>query len=515
MSEGRETGSSDDPAAEDARLLRGLGYTQELNRKLGGFSNFALSFSIICILSGGVTSFHLGVCSVGGASIGLGWPLVALFSLAVAATMAQVASAFPTAGGLYHWSSMLGGRGWGWATAWLNLAGLVTAVAAVNVGLWAFAVGSVGPLGASGPGWVKGLESPAAQGLAVGLITASQAWLNHRGIGVTSRLTDLSGYLIVVVALGMTAAMLAFAPALHPARLVTFSNFSGPAGGGVWPETAGVARLFALGLMLPLYTLTGYDASAHAAEETVGAARVVPLAMVRAVAVSGLAGWLMLAAVVTAVPDFAALAAKGGKAFPWALKAVLPGGLTAALDFGIVAAMYGCGLGAVTSASRMAFAFARDGGLPFSAALRKVDPRTQAPAAAVWAVAASAWLFTVWTPFYSTITSVCTIFLYLSYVLPTALGALAFGRTWTRMGPWDLGRAYRPLATLSVLGCLGLIVVGVQPPNELSAWVVGGSLAALAVVWFGGVRRRFAGPPASTTAFGIASAPVAKARERT
>ena len=92
-----------------------------------------------------MTSFHLGLCSVGGASIGLGWPLVALFSLAVAATMGQLASTFPTAGGLYHWASILGGRGWGWATAWFNLAGLVTVLAAINVGTYRFA--AIGRLG--------------------------------------------------------------------------------------------------------------------------------------------------------------------------------------------------------------------------------------------------------------------------------------------------------------------------------------------------------------------------------
>src|SRR5437763_10720038 len=101
--------------ADDVRVLHRFGYAQELARRMGGFSNYALSLSIICILSGGVTSFHIGFCSVGGAAIGLGWPLVALFSLAVAATMGQLASAFPTAGGLYHWASILGGKGWGWA----------------------------------------------------------------------------------------------------------------------------------------------------------------------------------------------------------------------------------------------------------------------------------------------------------------------------------------------------------------------------------------------------------------
>jgi amino acid transporter len=483
--------------ADDALVLHQLGYEQELRRQMGGFSNFALSFTIICILAGGVTSFHLGVCGVGGASVGLGWPLVGLFALAVAATMAQVASAFPTAGGLYHWASLLGGRGWGWTTGWLNLLGLITVLAAVNVGTWTFLAGSVGPLAGVGPGMVRKLAHPAVQAVAVALITFSQAMLNHRGIRLTTRLTDLSGYLILAVCVLLTAAMIAFAPGLNVTRLFTFANYSGAAGGGVWPATLDVGRLFALGLLLPAYTLTGFDASAHAAEETVGASRAVPLGIVRSVAVAGLAGWVMLAAVVASVPDLKSLAARGGDAFPWALRSVLPNGLAAALGAGIVVAMYGCGLGAVTSASRMAYAFARDGGLPFSKVLRWVCPRFKTPAPAVWAVAIGSWLFTVWTPFYATITAVCTIFLYLSYVLPTALGAWAYGRTWTRMGPWNLGRWYRPLAAICVLGCLGVVVVAMHPPNQRSAWVLGGTLLTMAVFWFGYVRRRFTGPPAT------------------
>src|SRR5437762_6961657 len=114
-----EPSPPDSPArVEDENLLRQLGYKQELARRMSGFSNFAISLSIICILAGGITSFHVGLCSAGGASIGLGWPLVCLFSLCVAGSMAQVASAFPTAGGLYHWGSILGGRACGWITAW-------------------------------------------------------------------------------------------------------------------------------------------------------------------------------------------------------------------------------------------------------------------------------------------------------------------------------------------------------------------------------------------------------------
>src|SRR5207237_2262814 len=114
--------------------LHSMRYGQELLRRMSGFSNYAISLSIICILAGGITSFHQGLGSVGGASIGLGWPLWSLLALAFAATMGQVASAFPTAGGLYHWASILGGRGWGWATAWLNLIGLVAVLAAINAG---------------------------------------------------------------------------------------------------------------------------------------------------------------------------------------------------------------------------------------------------------------------------------------------------------------------------------------------------------------------------------------------
>jgi amino acid transporter len=276
---------------------------------------------------------------------------------------------------------------------------------------------------------------------------------------------------------------------------VTFANYSGTVGGDVWPPIGNLAHLFALGLLLPAYTLTGFDGSAHAAEETIGAARSVPRGIVRSVAVAGLAGWVMLAAVVLAIPDLDAAAAHGEHAFTRSLAAVLPAGLAATLGVGIALAMYGCGLAAVTSASRMAFAFARDGGLPSSRLLRRVDPRWGTPAAAVWTVAAAAWLFTIWTPVYATITAVCTIFLYISYVLPTALGARAHGRTWTEMGPWNLGRWYHPLAVLSVLGCSALVIIGMQPPNERSVVVVGGALAALALLWFGRERHRFAGPP--------------------
>lgn len=486
--------------AEDEKTLHRLGYAQELWRQMSGFSNYAISLSIICILAGGITSFHLGLCSTGGAAIGLGWPLVCLFSLTVALTMGQVASAFPTAGGLYHWAAILGGKGWGWATGWFNLVGLITVLAAINVGLYQFAVGSLAPLFGHDPQTLSPGVQALLQILGVAAITFSQALFNHWGIRVTTWLTDFSGYWIVIVAAALTVAMIVFASSLDLARLVTFTNFSGDRGGGVWPETGNLIWLWVLGFLLPAYTITGFDASAHTSEETIGAAQNVPRGIVRSVLVSGVAGWIMLSAVVLAIPDMDEAAAQGASAFFWIMNSVLPGWLAGLLYFGITVAQYLCGLATVTSASRMAYAFARDGGLPGSALLRRVSRRYRTPAAAIWLASSAAVLFTVYTPVYSTITAVCTIFLYISYVLPTTLGLFAYGRWWTVMGPWHLGAWYRPLAVVCVLGCGVLIAIGMAPPNDEAIWIVGAAVVLLVGVWFGFERRRFPGPPPARTA---------------
>ncbi len=476
------------PPGDDDRLLRQLGYQPELARRMSGFSNFAISLSIICILAGGITSFHVGLNSAGGASLGLGWPLVCLFSLCVAATMAQVASAFPTAGGLYHWGSILGGRSCGWVTAWFNLAGLITVLSAVNYGTFEFARAAFG--------WEipdENLEKIRTATIAA--MTLSHGFLNHYGIRLTTRLTDLSGWLILALAGGLTVALLGATPHFEWARLWTFTNYSGiPVNDPVFPKQANVPWLFCLGFLLPAYTITGFDASAHTAEETLQAASNVPRGIIRSVWVSGLIGWLMVVALLLALPDVDVGAAQGAAVVPWVIRAVLPGWLASTLLAGIVLAQYLCGLAALTSASRMTYAFARDGGLAGSEWLRRVNPRSKSPSVAVWATAVLGVGFTVFVA-YATIAAVCTIFLYFSYVLPVAAGFFAYGRSWTRMGPWQLGVWYRPLAALSVLGCLFLMVIGMQPPNTLAIKLTGGAVVLLGVVWFGFERSRFQGPP--------------------
>ena len=182
------------------------------------------------------------------------------------------------------------------------------------------------------------------------------------------------------------------------------------------------------------------------------------------------------------------------------MNGVLPAARWPSLVAAIVLAQYLCGLATVTSASRMAFAFARDGGLPFSRAVRWVCPRRRSPAVAIWMVAAASVLFTLHTPVYATITAVCTIFLYLSYVLPCALGAWAYGRTWTAMGPWDLGRV------VSAAGALerGRLRRADRRRHAAAQRAIGlgrGRFRAGACpAWFGFARHHFPGPPITRTA---------------
>jgi amino acid transporter len=247
-------------------------------------------------------------------------------------------------------------------------------------------------------------------------------------------------------------------------------------------------------LLLPAYTITGFDASANTAEETVGAGLTVPKAMVSAVISSSFFGGLMLAAVVLAMPSVAQGAAQGGSVFFWTLQQVLPDGLRLVLLVGIALCQYLCGLATLTSASRMVYAFARDGGLPGSSVLRQVSQVYLTPVFAIWAVALFSWAFTLETQVYSTITAVCTIFLYSSYVFPIFLGLLAFRRSWTQMGPWDLGQGFRVVACLAVLANCGLLFIGCQPPNQKTLPITLGFLALMALIWFGYERRRFRGP---------------------
>src|SRR6478752_7905796 len=124
--------------SEDEQILHKLGYSQELFRAMGGFQNFAISFTIISILAGCLTSYFIAFNNGGPIAISWGWLIVGLMSTLVALAMAEIASAFPTAGGLYYWSSKLGSPAWGWFTGWFNLVGQIAVTAAIGYGLALF-----------------------------------------------------------------------------------------------------------------------------------------------------------------------------------------------------------------------------------------------------------------------------------------------------------------------------------------------------------------------------------------
>src|SRR5262250_1652444 len=127
---------------EDMRDLHRLGYAQQLFREMGGFANFAISFSIISILTGAILLFGYGLKFAGPIINTVGWPIASFFTLCVAASMAELSSAYPTAGGLYFWAFKLGGRGWAWLTAWLNMIGQITITAGINVAAATYIIGA-------------------------------------------------------------------------------------------------------------------------------------------------------------------------------------------------------------------------------------------------------------------------------------------------------------------------------------------------------------------------------------
>jgi len=484
---------------EDVKVLHSMGYSQELSRRMGGFQNFAISFSIICILAGGVAAYNVAFDAAGGGSIGIGWIVGSVFALLVAAAMWQIASAYPTAGGLYHWGSILGGKAWGWATAWINLIGLLFVVSSVNYGVYLLLrdLVLVGVFGMN-----PEVFTSTHLIIVVAVVTLSQAILNYVGIKATTILTDFSGYLILTVSIVLIVGLVMASPVrLDFGRLATFTNYTGEPGADTWPATPSLFFAFVLGLLHVCYTITGFDASAHTSEETRDAQRAVPRGMLTAVFWSALFGWLLVAAVLLAMPDLAEGAKKGGSVFAYALDSSgMPPWLKSLLAIGIVVSNYLCALAGMTSLSRMLYAFARDGGIPgASRFLRRVNPKHRTPGAAIWVGAVFClvlgWVCGADTNAYLVLASGCAVFLYVSYIMPIAAGVLVEGKRWTKKGPFDLGAWSRPIGVLAVIGGGVLIFVGFQPPYALVGKFLAGAVVVLVVVWFAVERKRFPGPP--------------------
>lgn len=534
---------ADDP---DAAYLRRLGYAQLLLREMGGFSNFAISFSIISILTGAILLFGYGLKFAGPIVNTVGWPVASLFTLCVAASMAELASAYPTAGGLYFWSFRLGGRAIAWWTAWLNMIGQVTATAAINIAAASYLIATVQriadlPPDAKVPVFGS-IDAWYFQVFVMVLILIPQMVINLRGIKLTARLNDLSvfwhliglAFIVVVLAflgkhhndLGflmryqvtttpLEASSAEIAGKTVPALVVGAWKVPSPLF-GLFPglvdlfARAPFALVFLLALLQAQWTYTGYDASAHVAEETHMARKNCAWGVFLSVAVSAVAGYLLLLTLTWCIPN-GDIAATAGDKYP--VLQIVYGNLSKELSHVVAlvigGAMWLCGLSSIASMSRMWYAFARDDGMPGAGRLKTLHPEWKTPAAAIVVTSALTVATCLWADGFAVVTSISTITLYLAYVLPIFLNARNRLRrrgefVTAETAPWNLGR-WAPIINYVAIAWVALItVVFSVPPNELVLWTVLSLGAALAVYWFVWARARFVGPtPADEAALRV------------
>ncbi|HET8718507.1 MAG TPA: amino acid permease [Nocardioidaceae bacterium] len=491
--------SSPEPADhldDDARVLAEMGYKQELHRGMSAFSNFAVSFSIISILAGAITSYGIALRSGGPSAIVLGWLIVGLLVTCVALAMGEVCSKYPTAGGLYYWAGRLAKRNkrvWAWYVGWFNLLGEIAVTAAIDFGCattWmAFS------------NLVWGIEPTATNTFLLFVaIIVTHALLNTFGVNLVSLLSNVSawwhvvGVLVIVVVLWVL-------PDKHQSVGWTLTGWHNETGWSFAPY------VFLMGLLMAQYTYTGYDASAHVAEETKGASRSAPNGIVMSVVVSVIGGFILLYSITASIQDSSSAGltelAATDTGLPPAqifLDALDNPTMAKFLLFIACVAQYFCGMASVTANSRMSFAFSRDNALPGSPLWAKVNQRTGTPTNSIWLcvvcsiILASPSLFN--TTAYLAVTSIAVIGLYIAYVVPVLLRRL---RPDFQVGPWNLGKWSPVIGWIAVVWVVIICILFVLPPvrpitvdtfNYAPIAVVA-VLAFATLTWFIGGRQHF------------------------
>jgi amino acid permease (GABA permease) len=465
----------------DQKRLHELGYAQELRRRMSGFSNFAVSFTIISILSGCLTLYAFGMNTGGPAVIVWGWPFVGIMTLFVGLAMAEVCSSFPTAGGLYYWAAKIAprnGAAWSWFTGWFNFLGQVAVTAGIDFGAAFFITAFLDiQFGFS--------ATPGHTILIYGLILLVHGVLNQFGVRLVALLNDVSvwwhilGVLIIV-------GFLAFAPSHHQSAGFVFGHIVNNTG------FSSTIYVVLIGLLLAQYTFTGYDASAHMTEETHEAARSGPRGIVMSIVVSLAAGWVLLIGLTFAIQNYTKELASATGVPPAQIFIDAAGVTTGKLLLLIViGAQLFCGMSSVTANSRMIYAFSRDGALPFSSFWHRVNHRTRTPTNAIWLAAAFA--FVLGLPYlwnytaYAAVTSIAVIGLYIAYVLPTFL-RLRQGSNFQR-GPWHLGRWSRPIGIIAVTWVVIITILFMLPQVWPVTWADFNYtvVAVIAVLGFAGL----------------------------
>jgi amino acid transporter len=522
---GMQASPSSSTKTSDVEKLHELGYAQELRRGMGAFSNFAVSFTIISILSGCLTLFGFGMQIGGPASSAYGWPLVGLLVTFVSLAMAEICSSYPTAGGLYYWAAKVApknGPAWSWFTGWFNLLGQLGITAGIDFGFSAFFCAFIS----------IAFDVEITRLILVGTYTGIliiHGLMNTFGIRLVALLNDVSVWWHVVGVL-VIFAILFIKPDQHTSFATIFSFNKTPAAEG---EIAGFYNLsgfsnglfgstiyiFLIGLLLGQYTITGYDASAHMTEETHDAEVSGPNGIWRSVVVSVIFGWILLLGVWHAVQGQTGFdnaltfqTQTSSIAAPAQIFLDAVGKSTAIFMLLIVlGAQFFCGMASVTANSRMIYAFSRDGAVPGHQLWHKINKRTRTPTNSIifaavgsWLVVAPAyWLGSVTA--YFAATAIAVIGLYIAYVIPTFL-RLRAGQAFTP-GPWRLGKWSKPIGWIAVGWVVFICIVLMLPqfsPGGLGLKVVDelnyAFIAVLVVIGFAGIywlvsaRKWFKGP---------------------
>jgi amino acid transporter len=438
----------------DAEQLRALGYTPQFDRSMSIWQNFALGFTYLSPVVGVYTIFASSF-AVGGPPMWWSYLLVGLGQLLVCLVFGEVVSQFPISGGLYPWARRLVGRRWAWMAGWIYGCALCVSVAAVATGAAPFVAQLLFLSDTAGTDTT----------IAIGLIVLTTA-LNLRGTKLLGRLA-MFGFICELIGAGLVGAvLLAFARHRGLGALLDVQSVA---------PTGNYLPGFLASAVAAMFCYYGFEACGDVAEETPNASVAIPKAMIMTILVGGAAAMFVCLALVLAVPDVGAVVSGRDKdPVTTTLRAALGEiGLRAVIAI-VMVSFISCLLSLQAAASRLLFAYARDGMIVGSRVLSRLSPRTHMPTAALLAAGIAPGLIALAGQWLSnaiaTIISFAAIGIYLAFQM-IVLGALiARARGWRPAGAFTLGRWGGAVNILALCYGIAAIIDMAWPRSPADPW---------------------------------------------
>lgn len=472
--------SDDQQAASDDAELASLGYQQKLHRTMGSFTSFALAFSMVSINTGVVTLFSDPFTRVGGVGILL-WLVVIPLVFCIVMVYSHLAGRIPLTGYAYQWSSRLAGNHFGWFTGWVAFISFAAGTAAT-----AAAIGSV-----FAPEIWPNPTQLQIQLLSIGA-TVVVGLLNVVGIKIATRINDLGASIELIGTVILTIALIAG----------VFFFFDHTQGLGILVSAHPTSKqpihfvTVALATLLPVSVLLGWEGAADLAEETKDPRKTAPRAMIRAVVVSSILGFVVFALLGIAIPGSVDnLLAQPENPVIHIVRLQLgrlAGSFMVVVAF---ASILACLIANMAVATRMTFALSRDSMLPASGFLSSVNPRFGTPVGAILLITVIAVILNLASGgFVTAIYSMVGLTYYLTYFLTLVAAYMAHRRgdmPSAPQGVFDLGRWLVPMIVLGGAWTLVVIVTLTLPDENHDAAVT--TLVALAIGalwWLVSLRRR-------------------------